>query len=138
MRTRLIRSCRFRASHRYWRPEWSAERNRAVFGACAEEPGHSHDYRCSVTVEGAIDSATGMILDLGVLDRILAEEITGPLEGRLINEALPAFGPGRTPPTCEALAAWFFERIKVRLPVGVTLEAVRLDEDDTLGADCVR
>ncbi len=137
MRTRLIRSCRFRAAHRYWRPEWSAEQNREVFGPCAEAPGHFHDYHCAVTVEGAFDPMTGMILDLTVLDRLLGEEITAPLEGQLINDALPAFAPGRTPPTCEALAAWFFDRLDSRMPDGVRVVAVRVDEDDTLGAECV-
>ena len=135
MAARLIRTCRFQASHRYWRPEWTGAENRHRFGSASEAPGHSHDYRCTVTIEGPVDPATGMIVDLGVVDGILASEITGPLQGRSINEALTAFGPGRVIPTCEALARYFFERIGPRLPEGARLRGVRVDEDDTLGAE---
>ena len=135
MPARLIRTCRFQASHQYWRPEWTGAENRRRFGSASEPPGHPHDYRCCVTIEGPIDPTTGMIVDLGVVDGILASEITEPLEGRSINEALAAFGPGRLVPTCEALARYFFDRIASRLPEGARLRGVRVDEDDSLGAE---
>jgi len=131
----MIRTCRFRASHRYWRPEWTGAENRRRFGSASEAPGHPHDYRCTVTIEGPVDAATGMIIDLPLVDEILASEITGPLEGRSINEALTAFGPGRLVPTCEALARYFYDQIGPRLPAGTRLSAVRVDEDDSLGAE---
>ena len=67
----LTRSVGFRATHRYFKPQWSAEENRNRFGGTADEPGHPHDYRCSVTVTGLPDRETDMILDLPELDRIL-------------------------------------------------------------------
>ena len=64
----LTRTVRFSASHRYYRPEWSEERNREVFGACANPHGHGHNYLLEVTVEGEPDVETGFSVDLGVLD----------------------------------------------------------------------
>jgi 6-pyruvoyl-tetrahydropterin synthase len=49
---------------------------------------------------------------------------------------LPTFAYGRTLPTCEAIAAYLFPRIAARLPAGVVLERVRIEEDPTLYADC--
>ncbi|HEY9518508.1 MAG TPA: 6-carboxytetrahydropterin synthase [Gemmatimonadales bacterium] len=132
----LTRSLGFRASHRYFKPEWSEEANRTRFGWTAEEPGHAHDYRCSVTVTGPLDPDTDMILDLPGLDRILAEEVTARLDGRHLNLDLPEFAYGRTLPSCEALARYLFRRIAARLPAGVTLARVRVAEDASLHADC--
>ncbi|HZK78503.1 MAG TPA: 6-carboxytetrahydropterin synthase, partial [Gemmatimonadaceae bacterium] len=74
-RAALTRRVAFAAAHRYRRPEWSDEKNEAVFGACARPHYHGHSYICDVTVEGEIDEETGFVIDLGVLDRILTKEV---------------------------------------------------------------
>ena len=131
----LTRTVGFRAVHRLYRPDWSAARNREVFGPLSDPPGHPHDYRCAVTVAGAADSM-GMVIDLGRLDRILQEEIVGRLDGMNLNDDLPEFGAAGMLPTCEAIAMDLYRRLAPRLPSGVTLERVRVLEDDTLSADC--
>ncbi|NIP81511.1 MAG: 6-carboxytetrahydropterin synthase, partial [Gemmatimonadetes bacterium] len=67
----LTRRATFAAAHRYWRDDWSEERNRAVFGACANPHGHGHNYALEATVEGEIDDETGFSVDLGALDDAL-------------------------------------------------------------------
>jgi 6-pyruvoyltetrahydropterin/6-carboxytetrahydropterin synthase len=131
----LTRTVGFRASHRYYRPDWSESQNREAFGALADPPGHAHDYQCAVTVGGSVDG-TGMLVDVALLDRILGEEVLQPLAGKHLNLDLPVFAYGRTLPTCEALAAYLFPRISARLPRNVVLERVRIMEDPTLYADC--
>lgn len=132
----LTRTVGFRATHRYFKPQWSAEENRRRFGWTADEPGHAHDYRVSVTVTGPPHRETDMILDLPELDRILADQVTAPLDGRHLNLDLPEFAYGNALPTCEALARLLFGRIAAHLPRGVTLARVRVAEDATLHADC--
>jgi 6-pyruvoyltetrahydropterin/6-carboxytetrahydropterin synthase len=136
MAVSLTRTIGFHAWHRYWRPDWTPEQNHAAFGALADPPGHDHHYCCAVTVTGAFDPASGAVIDLPLLDAILADEVVKPLDGRHIEQDLADFLPGRTLPTCEALARWLFPRIARRLPSGVTLARVRVAEDDTLHADC--
>jgi 6-pyruvoyltetrahydropterin/6-carboxytetrahydropterin synthase len=135
MAASLTRTVGFHARHRFYRPDWSEARNREVFGALAASPGHGHDYQCAVTVRGPLDEC-GMILDLGLLDRILEEEVLTPFAGKHFNLDVPAFASGPRQPTCEAIAAYAFRRIAARLPAGVTLERVRIMEDPTLYADC--
>lgn len=130
----LSRRVAFAAAHRYRRPDWSDERNRAVFGPCANPNFHGHDYTCTVTVRGAIDETTGMIVDLGALDRILDDEITSRFDHRNINLDVPEFADGRLVPTGENIARFIFERVEPRLPAGVELVRVDLAEDDTLSA----
>ena len=129
----LTRVVRFPASHRMYRPDWSAEQNRDHFGPVSQY--HSHDYECAVTVTGPADPATGMLVDLGELDRILDEEVRRRLTGQQLN-ALPEFASGRPLPTCEALASTLYARISGRLPPGVGLLRVRIAEDPTLYAEC--
>lgn len=131
----LTRIVPFAAAHRYFRPEWSEARNREVFGACAGEHGHGHSYECHVTVAGSMDRETGMLMDLRTLDAILAEEITARFDHRFINHEVPEFGPGGLIPTGEALAVSIWRRVAQRLPAGVRLERVRVQEEPHLFAE---
>jgi 6-pyruvoyltetrahydropterin/6-carboxytetrahydropterin synthase len=133
----LTRRVRFRASHRYYKPDWDEAKNRAVFGACAAPEPHEHEYFCDVTVRGTIDSATGMILDLGALDRVLEAQITRPLHERVVNDAFPEFAPGKLIPTCEELARLLAQRIDAALATtgsGARVTSVRVAEDESLSA----
>jgi 6-pyruvoyl-tetrahydropterin synthase len=88
-----------------------------------------------VTVRGSL-AETGTVIDLGLLDQILHDEVLTPFAGKHLNLDVPAFAYGKTLPTCEALAAYVFPRIASRLPGGLALERVRIMEDPTLYADC--
>lgn len=136
MSVALTRTVGFRAVHRLYRPDWTEARNREAFGPLSDPPGHSHDYRCAVTVSGPIDGRMGMVVDLAELDRILQEEVVSRLDGKHLNEEVPRLAYGQMLPTCEAIAVDVYQRIAPRLPRGVTLERVRVMEDPTLYADC--
>ena len=132
----LTRVVEFNAMHRLYRADWSEARNREAFGELSAAPGHAHDYRCTVTVAGPADPPMAMVVDLPLLDRILHEEVVQALDGKNINRDVPAFADGLTIPTCEALAIHLFRRVAARLPAGLILERVRVQEDPTLYADC--
>jgi len=51
----------FEASHVLAREDWSDEQNDRVFGPCARL--HGHSYHLKVTLRGAIDAATGMVIN---------------------------------------------------------------------------
>lgn len=131
----LTRVVPFSAAHRYFRPEWSAERNAEVFGACAREHGHGHSYECHVTVSGPIDRETGMLVDLAAFDHLLRTEIHDRFDHRHLNHDIPEFAFGRTIPTAEAIAEYIWNRIASRLPAGVRLTRVRVQEAPHLYAD---
>jgi 6-pyruvoyltetrahydropterin/6-carboxytetrahydropterin synthase len=130
----LTRRATFAAAHRYWREDWSEERNRSVFGACANPHGHGHNYVLEATVEGAVDPETGFSVDLGVLDAVL-DGVVVKLDHQHLNHAVPEFGPGGRVPTCENLAAWAWPRIAEGLPATARLHRLRVREDDTLWVD---
>jgi len=124
-RCTLTRAVSFHARHRF------------PAGHRGVDIDHGHLYRVECTVGRSRAAADPAVIDLETLDIILTEEITLPLGGRHLNEVVPAFASGDQAPTCEALAAWCWERVAPRLPTGVALIVMRVAEDDTLWADCI-
>lgn len=131
----LTRKAYFAAAHRYYRPEWSAEENSRVFGACANPHGHGHNYLIEVTVASAIDPQTGFSADLPALDRLIADRITGKLDHQHLNHAVPEFREGGLIPTSENIAAWCWSQLSGALPATMRLHRVRLHEDQTFYVD---
>jgi 6-pyruvoyltetrahydropterin/6-carboxytetrahydropterin synthase len=131
---RLVRRYKFSAAHRYWRDEWPAERNQSTFGACANEPGHGHNYRFWITVEGPVDAETGFVVDLGALDRLVTTAVLEQVDHRSLNQAIERFRE-REIPSSENLALWIRDQLRDRLPGPARLVGVRVLEDEDLGAE---
>jgi len=98
---RVTRRYRFPAAHVLTQPAFDDERNRLVFGKCANPNGHGHDYEVEVSIAGPIDPETGRIIDPARLDRIFEETIGRRFSHRMLNE-LDCFG--RRVPTAENIA----------------------------------
>src|SRR6185369_5758403 len=130
----LTRRISFSAAHRYSRPEWSDEKNASTFGACAWPNFHGHSYVCDVTVSGPIDDKTGFVVDLGVLDRILKEQVKDRFDHRNINLDVAEFADGKLVPTGENLARFIYERIQAGLGGAARVVRVTIAEDATLSA----
>ena len=133
----LTRRLTFAAAHRYRRPDWSEERNAATFGACARPSFHGHSYACHVTVRGALDEETGFCVDLGLLDRVLAEEVRERFDHRNLNLDVAEFADGAQIPTGENLARLIARRVQGRLAEALGdaaphVERVVVAEDETM------
>jgi 6-pyruvoyltetrahydropterin/6-carboxytetrahydropterin synthase len=128
----LTRRVMFAAAHRYRRPEWSDAENERVFGLCARSSFHGHSYVCHVTVRGDIDPMTGMLVDLGALDRVLAVEVRERFDHRNINLDVPEFADGKLVPTGENLARFIFERVERGLTGTAKVTEVTIAEDESL------
>jgi 6-pyruvoyltetrahydropterin/6-carboxytetrahydropterin synthase len=66
---------------------------------------HGHSYRAEVTVRGQPDPATGMIVDLGLLERSM-EDACDALDHRFLDE-INDLGPA----TMENLSRWIWNRL---------------------------
>ena len=66
---------------------------------------HGHSYRAEVTLRGAPDPATGMIMDLTLLEQALATARDG-LDHRFLDDV-----EGLGPATMENLARWIWTRV---------------------------
>jgi 6-pyruvoyltetrahydropterin/6-carboxytetrahydropterin synthase len=88
--------------------------------------------------DGPIDDKTGFVVDLGVLDRILKEQVRDRFDHRNINLDVAEFADGRLVPPGENLARFIFERVERELPRPVVVTRVTVGEDDTLSATYTR
>lgn len=124
----LTRRATFSASHYYWNEAWSAERNREVFGRCANRNGHGHNYTLEVTVAGEPDPVTGFVVDLKWLKDIIERQVLSAWDHRHLNIEAPEFS--KTIPTTEniAIAAWNRLEPAVAAAGGAQLSRVRVYE----------
>ena len=53
----LTRIEHFNAAHKLYNPNWSKEKNDEVFGKCANENWHGHNFELFVTIKGLISFA---------------------------------------------------------------------------------
>lgn len=121
----LTRAVEISAAHRLWSRALSDEDNRRVYGKCANANGHGHNYRIEVTVRGPVDPRTGCIIDLNLLDQVLAERVVAVLDHRHLDLDVPAFAHRVS--TGENIAIVVWELVAPALPHGV-LSCVRVVE----------
>ena len=121
----LTRKAEFAASHYYHNPELSPQENRRIFGKCNNPNGHGHNYLLEVTVSGALDPATGMSVDIGVVDRAVKAAVLDRVDHYDLSATVPALAGVIT--TGENLARTFWEWLEGALPPG-SLRRVTLVE----------
>lgn len=122
----VTRKVEFSASHVCRNPELTDEQNRALFGAAANPHGHGHNYVLEVSVEGAPDPVTGMVLDLKELKDILYREVIEPFDHRFLNREVPPFD--RVIPTAENIAIEIWRRLEPAVAAKGRLHRVRIYE----------
>ena len=82
---RVCRRATFNAAHRLFRKDWSDEKNNDVFGKCNNPNFHGHNYVLEVWIEGAIDPATGYVIDLKIVKDLIKNEITDRFDHKNLN-----------------------------------------------------
>lgn len=128
----LTKRYRFSASHRLHNEGLSAEENSRVFGKCNSPYGHGHNYIVEVTVRGPVDAATGMVMDLGVLDQAVEQEVLERFGHTYLNLDVPNF-QGKVP-TTENLCVEIYNLLRGKLEGtkgSADLEKVRLEETNS-------
>jgi 6-pyruvoyltetrahydropterin/6-carboxytetrahydropterin synthase len=125
-RVRVTRRLHFSAAHRLGRAEWSRAENERVFGACANENWHGHNYELDVTVAGEVDAGTGYVFDLKVLRELVEQFVIDDLDHRNLNIDVPWLAGVN--PTTENLVVAMWRRLVPELPDGVMLERLVLWE----------
>ncbi len=119
----VTRAYHFSAAHRLARGEFSEAQNAAVFGQCFRQ--HGHNYLLEVTVSGALDPATGMSVDIGLVDRAVKTAVLDRVDHYDLSATVPALAGVIT--TGENLARTFWEWLEAALPPG-SLRKVALVE----------
>ena len=122
----LTRQEHFNAAHKLYNPDWSNEQNNAVFGVCANENWHGHNYDLYVTVKGNPDPETGFVYDVKKLSQLIKSQAVDKLDHKNLNLDVD-FMAGKLCST-ENLAIAIWEQIAPHLPSSVELHCIKLYE----------
>jgi 6-pyruvoyltetrahydropterin/6-carboxytetrahydropterin synthase len=126
----VTRRATFAAGHILCHDEWSDEKNREIFGACATD--HGHNYVIEVTVGGPLDGDTGMIVNLKQVDAVLRREFIDSVDHRHLNRDVD-FMRG-VMPTAENVAMVAFQRLEQHMKPARLLK-VRIVETENNSAE---
>lgn len=126
----LTRLEHFNAAHKLFNPNWSIEKNDEVFGVCANENWHGHNFNLYVTVKGEINSETGFLFDVKKLSKLIQEHVVKKLDHKNLNMDVD-FLQGKMCST-EVLAIEIWKQLEPNLPAHVALHCIKLFETDRI------
>lgn len=85
MKVSVFRKEHFNAAHRLANPNWSADKNEAVFGKCNNPNYHGHNYELIVQLKGEIDPDTGYVYDMKVLSDLIKVYVLNKFDHKNLN-----------------------------------------------------
>jgi len=122
----LTRLEHFNAAHKLYNNNWSKEQNEAVFGVCANENWHGHNYDLYVTIKGHPNPDTGFLFDVKELSKLIKNHVIDHLDHKNLNLDVP-FLDGQMCST-ENLAIAIWKELAPNLPQTVELHCIKLYE----------
>ena len=122
----LTRKEHFNAAHKLFNPAWSKEKNDEVFGKCANENWHGHNFELYVTVKGEVNPDTGFVMDAKQLSKIIKDKVVEVLDHKNLNLDVP-FMAGKLC-SIENLTYEIWQQLIPFLPQGVALHSIKLVE----------
>jgi len=134
MSVTVTRRVTFSAGHRLYNPKFDEQKNRDVFGACANASGHGHNYRLEVQVTGPINADTGMVVNLKEMKQIIEEEVISKVDHMNLNSDVD-FMKGVIP-TTENLAMKIFEILDNRIGQGLLSRIVLWESENNRAEVC--
>jgi 6-pyruvoyltetrahydropterin/6-carboxytetrahydropterin synthase len=116
----------FNAAHKLYNPAWSREQNDAVFGKCANENWHGHNFELYVTIKGEPHPDTGFVYDAKMLSKVIKAHVIEKLDHKNLNMDVD-FMQGKLC-SIENLIIGIWNELKANLPDGVQLHALKMYE----------
>jgi len=129
----LTRRERFTAAHKLYNNNWSEEKNKSVFGKCANANWHGHNYELFVTVKGVPDVDTGFVMDAKLLGDIIKERVIEKCDHANLNLDVD-FIPSGSMATTENLTKLIWDELEPYIK-GCKLHCVRLHETENIYAE---
>lgn len=121
----VYRRERFNAAHRLSNPNWTEEKNFAVFGKCSNPHYHGHNYELEVKIVGDPSPETGFVMDMKVLSDLIKAEITERFDHKNLNLDTEEFR--NLNPTAENIAITIYNILRPHIDADKEMQ-VRLFE----------
>ncbi|MBA2248923.1 MAG: 6-carboxytetrahydropterin synthase [Chitinophagaceae bacterium] len=122
----LTRVEHFNAAHKLYNPEWNRQKNEEIFGKCANENWHGHNYELYVTIKGFLDKDTGFLFDAKKLSELIKENILEKLDHKNLNVEVDFLRD--TICSTENLTIGIWKQLQTILPQEVKLHCIKLYE----------
>jgi len=122
----LTRAEHFNAAHKLYNPSWSKEKNDEVFGKCANDNWHGHNYELFVTVKGEPDPNTGFLVDAKNLSILINQHVVDKLDHKNLNLDVD-FMQGKMC-SSENLVIEIWNQLRPHLPDNIQLHCIKLYE----------
>ena len=116
----VFRKEHFNAAHRLHNPDWSAEKNKEVFGLCNNANYHGHNYELIIQITGTINPETGYVIDMKDLSTLAQEEVVKKFDHKNLNEDVPEFFDLN--PTAEHIAFVIWNKLRKVITLDKELE----------------
>jgi 6-pyruvoyltetrahydropterin/6-carboxytetrahydropterin synthase len=129
----LTRVEHFNAAHKLYNPLWNEKRNEEVFGKCANENWHGHNYELLVTIKGSPDPETGFLFDVKKLSGIIQQRVIEKLDHKNLNLDVDFMKDKMC--STENLVVAIWQQLAPHLPAGVALHSIRLYETPRIFVD---
>lgn len=110
----ITKQVHFCAAHRLFNPEWSDEKNKEIFGPCANENWHGHNFELHITVKGEPEEETGMVINFKLLKEMVNREVLDHVDHRNLNIDVP-FMKGKLT-SCENLIVAIWNILEPLIP----------------------
>ncbi|MCU7693362.1 6-pyruvoyl tetrahydropterin synthase family protein [Haoranjiania flava] len=122
----LTRKEQFNSAHKLYNPNWSREKNEEVFGPCANENWHGHNFDLFITVKGKPDPDTGFVMNAKDLGAIIKDKIIEKLDHKNLNLEVDFLKDKLC--SVETIAFGIWNEMEKCLPENVQMHCVRLHE----------
>ena len=116
----VFRKEHFNAAHRLHNPNWSAEKNQAVFGLCNNANYHGHNYELIIQIIGTINPDTGYVIDMKDLSTLAQEEIIKKFDHKNLNLDVPEFA--NLNPSAENIAVVIYQKLRAKITAELELK----------------
>ena len=125
----ITRRERFNAAHMLRNENWSDEKNIEVFGKCANQNWHGHNFELFVTVKGEVNKETGFVVNLKDLASLIQKKVIDKLDHKNLNLDVD-FMKGKMAST-EVLAIAIWEELETDIKnLGAILHLVKVQETE--------
>jgi 6-pyruvoyltetrahydropterin/6-carboxytetrahydropterin synthase len=123
----VFRKEHFNAAHRLHNPDWSAEKNKEIFGLCNNANYHGHNYELIIQITGTINPETGYVIDMKDLSDLAQVEVLKKFDHKNLNLDVPEFK--NLNPSAENIAIVIYHKLRVKIATELDLK-IRLYETE--------
>jgi 6-pyruvoyltetrahydropterin/6-carboxytetrahydropterin synthase len=123
----VFRKEHFNAAHRLHNPDWSAEKNKEIFGLCNNANYHGHNYELIIQITGTINPETGYVIDMKDLSDLAQVEVLKKFDHKNLNLDVPEFK--NLNPSAENIAIVIYHKLRVKIAAELDLK-IRLYETE--------